>query len=98
MSLAQYVIICDGRIGIALAKSGYEMIREASRTAATLLTSYGDKVSEADALPISKLQHEMMDVVSGKKNAGSHANDFRNASEMVDEMFALLDALEQKFK
>lgn len=98
MSVAQYIIICDGRINVALAKNGYEMIRAASAAATALTSSYGDRLSEADALPISKLQHQMMDVVSGKNIAGTHANDFKSAGGMVDEMFALLDALEQKME
>jgi hypothetical protein len=97
-SRAPYIIICQGRIDLALATSGFEMIRASSRAAANLVTYYGDKLSYADTRPISDLQHVMMDVVSGKTTAGSHATDFQSASEMVDEMFGLLDALEAKMR
>lgn len=88
-SRAPYIIICQGRIDVALAKNGFEMIQAASRTAANLVTYYGDKLTNADTRPISDLQHAMMDAVNSR-------NVTRNASEMVDDMFALLDALEDK--
>lgn len=97
-SRAPYIIICQGRIDVALAKNGFEMIQAASRCAANLVTYYGEKLSNADTRPISDLQHAMMDVVSAQKTAGSHATGFQTASEMVDEMFALLDALEKKME
>jgi len=96
MSRASYIIICDGRINLALAKNGFEMIRAASRAATNLVTHYGDKVTNADTKPISDLQHQMMDVVSGTQTPGSHVSDFQSASDMCDSMFALLDALEKK--
>lgn len=91
-----YIIICNGRIGVALASSGFEMIRVASQTATNLVMYYRDRVSYTDTKRISDLQHEMMDVVGGTKLAGTRASGFKNSSEMVDEMFALLDALEKK--
>jgi hypothetical protein len=95
-SRATYIIICNGRIGVALASSGFEMIRAASQTATNLMMYYRDRLSYADTEPISKLQHEMMDAVSGTRPAGTGANGFKNSSEMVDEMFALFDALEDR--
>lgn len=95
-SRAPYIIICNGRIDLALAKNGFEMIQAASRTATALVVYYGDKVSYADTKAISDLQHKMMDVVSNRTLAGTHATGFQSASEMCDEMFALLDALEDK--
>lgn len=75
------------------------MIRSASRTAANLVTYYGDRLTDADTKPISDLQHEMMDVVEGMRTPGTHSTaDFRDSAEMVNEMLALLDALEQKMK
>lgn len=96
-SRAPYIIICQGRIEVALTKNGFEMILAASRTAVNLVTYYGDRLTDTDTYPISKLQHEMMDLVSGNTIARTHAQP-KSAAEMVDEMFALLDALEQKMK
>lgn len=89
MSLANYIILCDGRINVAVAKNGMEMIQAASRTAKELTTHYGDNLTMVDTLPISDLQHQMMDLLNARK-------EVRNAGEMVDEMFALLEALEKK--
>lgn len=93
MSLADYVIICDGRIDVAISSNGFHRIRAASRTATELLKFYGDRVTDADARPISQLQHEMMDLVEGKASRAPISSD-----EMVDQMFGLLDALEDKMK
>lgn len=92
MSLADYVIICDGRIDVAISSNGFHRIRAASRTATELLKFYGDRVTDADAQPISNLQHEMMDLVEGKPSKRISADD------MVDQMFGLLEALEDKMK
>lgn len=93
MSLAEYIIICDGRIDVAISSNGFHRIRAASRTATELVKFYGDRITEADAQPLSTLQHEMMDLVEGK--ASKHAV---SADEMVDQMFGLLEALEDKIK
>ena len=98
MGQATRTIICNGRIDLALAKNGFEMIRAASRAATNLVTYYGDRVSYADTKAISDLQHQMMDVVQGQTTPGSHASDFQSASDLCDDMFALLDALEKKVK
>lgn len=90
-SRAPYIIICNGRIDVALAKSGFEMIQAASRTATALVSYYGDKVGDADTRPISELQHAMMDLVNARPS-------MHLSGEMVDEMFALLDALEDKME
>lgn len=97
-SRAPYIIICNGRIDVALAKNGFEMIRSASHAAANLVTYYGERLTDADTRPISQLQHEMMDVVEGRGAPRTQSTEFRDAVEMVNEMFALLDALEQKMK
>lgn len=88
-SRAPYIIICAGRIDVALAKNGFEMIQAASRAAANLVTYYGERLSLADTQPISDLQHEMMTMVNTRPV-------HQNAGDMVDEMFARLDALEDK--
>ena len=92
-SRSPYIIICNGRIAVALASNGFEMIRAASQTATNLVIYYGDKLSYADTNPISDLQHEMMSLVDG-----SRGKSLKSADETVDEMFALLDALENKFQ
>lgn len=90
-SNAPYIIICNGRIDVAAAKNTIQLIQAASHTATDLVKYYGDKLTDVDTKPISTLQHEMMDSVQ----ATAHAQT-RDPSEMVDEMFALLDALEDK--
>lgn len=42
-SRAPYIIICNGRIEMALAKNGFEMIQAASRTATALTVFYGGR-------------------------------------------------------
>lgn len=96
-SRVPYIIICAGRIEAALAPNGFQTIRAASNCAASLVTYYGDRLTYEDTKPISKLQHEMMDLVSGRAIARTRAQPL-GADEMVDQMFALLDALEQKMK
>lgn len=95
MSLADYIIICQGRIDVALAKNGFEMIQAASRGAVALVTYYGDRLTDEDTKPISDLQHKMMDLVSTRAK-GRTRHEPLSADEMVDQMFALLDALEQR--
>lgn len=95
MSVASYIIICNGRIDLAAAKNSTEMIQAASRAATDLVTYYGDKLGSQDAAPITDLQHKMMDVLSGAVREHPKA-DYRSPIEMVDEMFAHLDALEKK--
>jgi len=83
------IIIRNGRIEVAVAKNGMEMLHAASRTAAALVAYYGEKLTAADALPISELQHQMMELLEAR-------DSYRNAGEMVKEMFELLDELERK--
>lgn len=96
-SRAPYIIICAGRIEAALAPNGFQVIRAASNCAAALVTYYGERLTHEDTQPISKLQHEMMDLVSGRAIARTHQQSL-SADEMVDQMFALLDALEDKME
>lgn len=95
-SRAPYIIICNGRIDLAAARNNIEMIQAASRAATSLVSYYGDKLTYTDTKPISKLQHEMMDLVTSSAS-DRMPQTHRSPDEMVDEMFALLDALEQKF-
>lgn len=96
-SRAPYIIICNGRIESALAPNGYQMIRAASNCATALVAYYGERLTYADTKPISELQHEMMDLVSGRAIARTRQQPI-SADEMVDQMFALLDQLEGKMK
>lgn len=90
-SRAPYIIICQGRIDLLVAKNGMERILAASRAAAALVTYYGDKLTDQDTFPISGLQHDMMEEMDGGLKG-------ERADMMVDEMFALLDALEDKME
>lgn len=89
-SRAPYIIICNGRINLLEAKGSGGKIQAASGAASALVTYYGDQLSSEDTKPISDLQHEMMD------NMGKWTK--AEAKAKVAEMFALLDALEEKFE
>ena len=89
-SKAAYIIICDGRIGVAVARDPLGRIQAASNCAAALVTYYGDRLGLADTEPISNLQHEMMELATGKQR--------KNPDEMVAQMFTLLDELEDSFE
>lgn len=89
-SKAAYIIICSGRIDVEAATTSVLRLKAASDTARNLVVFYGDKVTEADTLPISELQHEMMENMRKWGNAKAHTK--------VAEMFELLDALEDKFE
>lgn len=83
------IIICNGRIDVAVSRNGMEMIRAASRCAVDLLTYYRGRLTAIDTLPISDVQQQMLDLLNAKPVV-------QNAGEMVDQMFALLEALERK--
>lgn len=80
-SRAAYIIVCNGRIDVAVSKNGFEMMQSASRAATALVTYYGDRLTAIDTLP---------------KLTGTRTASFNSAGEMVDEMFALLDEIEKK--
>lgn len=90
-SRAPYIIICNGRIDLTAAKSTTERIQAASRAATALAAYYGDKLTDQDTFPISGLQHDMMEELDGGLKG-------ERADMMVDAMFALLDALEDKME
>lgn len=93
-SRAAYIIICNGRINLRAARDPLGRIQAASNCAAALVTYYGERCSQEDTQPISDLQHAMMDMVNGDSMpAGKHHPD-----EMVDEMFALLEQLEDRME
>lgn len=93
MSLANYIIICKTKIDVEEAKSTVGKIAAVSRGAADLVChiqlTNGDHFTDADAKPISDLQHEMMDSMEIWKPA--------EAAAKVKEMFKLFYQLEKKF-
>lgn len=69
VSGAPYIIICSGRINVATATDEAGKIRAASDGAAQLtafMQSYFKQFNLADCVPISTIQHELMDHVNGK--------------------------------
>lgn len=94
MSLAQYVIICRGRIDVLSTTDPTSKIQYASACAAELVshieitaTLPGERAKE-----ISDLQHRMMAALETKRIKKAEAD------LMVAEMFTLLDALEDEVK
>ena len=90
-SKSPYIIICNGRIEVDTATKVPEKIRAASNAAMTLVQFYelrGAPITVDDTQPISDLQHEMMNHL--KTLTKSQAN------ALITQMFALLDALEEK--
>lgn len=87
-----YIIICNGRIGVKLAKSTDETIKAASQCANDLSLYMGMRYRQtfdpADLGAISELQHWLMDNTEGKK---------AEIESTVAVMFDLFDALEQKY-
>jgi len=94
MSLANYIIICKGRIDYATGKDVPAKIRALSDAAVNLTThidlGHPGALTESDTKPISDLQHELMNhaLTITKKQIEEHAVT----------MFGLLDALEDKFE
>jgi len=92
-STASYIIICNGRIGVAAARSAIEKIQKLSDCAAQLVSHVvlenRGKVKPDDTREISDLQHYLMDNMSKM--------DKKEAEESAAEMFRLLYALEAKF-
>jgi hypothetical protein len=88
MPLGSHIIICNGRIVLQASRITSERIKAASQTATDLISYYGDSLTEAYTAPISNLQHAMMDAMS--------SGQARKSEEMVDEMFVLLDQLEDR--
>lgn len=90
MSLANYIIICRGRIDVLSTTDPVQKIRHASACAAQLVSHIEatNELPPADAQAISDLQHAMMNVLPDVKKPEANA--------MVADMFTLLDALEDK--
>lgn len=93
-SRAPYIIICNSRIAVrAAVNDPIAQIQAVSQGATNLVTYYGEKLSDADTKPISTIQHDMMDEVSGRFPLSK-----MRAEALVNQMFNELDALEEKMK
>lgn len=69
VSGSPYIIICQARINLALAKDDNERIQAVSNGAATLtafMQIYYKHFKNADCLNLSTLQHTLMEHVQGK--------------------------------
>ena len=69
VSGSPYIIICDSRIGVAVADDEFGKIRAVSDGAAMLtafMQSHYKHFELADCAPISIIQHELMDHVLDK--------------------------------
>lgn len=94
MSQANYIIICRGRIAYAAANTTVDKVKALSDVATELVchidTMNPGELGDADTQPISDLQHFLMD------NLGSITPQQVEVKSV--EMFALLDALEDRFE
>ena len=82
------IIICHGRIALQASRVTSERIKAASETAVHLVSHYGERLTGFDTAPILTLQNAMIEAMTE-----GHA---RQSEEMVDEMFVLLDRLEDR--
>lgn len=91
-SAAPYIIICSRRTQASGTKDPIGKIIAASRCAAELCAfiEANNTIQPGDFAAVSAFQHEMMD------NMHSWSKD--EAVAKVEEMFALLDDLEDKFE
>ena len=87
---APYIIICSARIAVAIAKESTDKLNAVSQGASQLCTYYAVRMRSAldntKLLPISELQHYIMDNLGMQKE---------EAEEKCTEMLALMDALER---
>lgn len=94
MSQANYIIICDGEIGVLGSKTASDMILAASLCASQLTrhieVTCGGEVQPDDFKAVTDLQHEMMDNLKKYTKPKAQAK--------CKEMFILLRALEDKFQ
>lgn len=94
MSQANYILICSGRGDILAADAPAEKVVAAMRCAAQftafnqLIRPHKMEALRDDVSAVSKLQHEMMEALP---NVGRPY-----AEELIEKMFAQLDALEKK--
>lgn len=92
VSGSSYIIICNGRIGVAAGKGLEAKICAASNCAAQLcsfIESSYEGVDKADFGPVSELQHYLMDNLKTIRP--------KECDEKIAGLFDLLDALEDKY-
>jgi hypothetical protein len=92
-STASYIIICSGRIAVQATKDPLQKIKAASDCASQVVSfielTHGSQVTPADTLPVSNLQHEMMNKMLEWNKEEIEAK--------CKSMFYLLYQLEKKF-
>lgn len=95
MSQANYILICSGRGRVKTAQRPSEQVSAAMECAAQfvefnqLIRPQKMVALEDEIRAVAALQHKMMEALPHVKQ--------QDASEMTEEMFAKLDALEKKF-
>lgn len=91
VSGSPYIIICATRINIVAAVGTADMIKAASDGAAQLVSFmqlYYKHFKVEDCVPISTLQHELMDYLLDRVELSSEQVD-EKIKVMVQEMYAL---------
>lgn len=97
-SSASYIIICSGRIAVAIANKIEDKIDAASKCAAQLcsfIESTANELNSKDFLPIQTLQHELMDHLLGIDESRKLKDV--DIEHKIAEMFLEFDALEDKY-
>lgn len=95
VSGSPYIIICNGRIGVATASTDEERINAASQAAASLVSYLQTKYrafNPADCFKISQIQHALMDHVTSEDKLSKDDVDLNIAA-----LFVEFDALEDKY-
>lgn len=96
MSQADYILICSGRGRVRASDKPANQVVAAMECAAAMVCyvnlAHADKVSDAEEEInlISHQQHDMMDALPDVKKS--------QAKTLCTDMFALLDALEEKME
>lgn len=94
MSQANYIIICEYKINVLIAKTVPGKLQALSSGAAALVShidlQHPGKLTNEDTKPISELQHYIMDNLLTMKA--------KEAKEKIEEMFTLWNVLEDKFE
>lgn len=87
-----YIIICAGRIGVAVAKSADEKACAAGACASDFAhymgLRYRQSITPDDLAEVSSLQHQLMEAVQGKAH---------DVDQLVSDLFDAMYAVEQKF-
>lgn len=94
---SSYIIICNGRIGVAATKDINEKIAAASKCARDLacylsLRYYRVGFDTADLIPLQLLQHKLMDHLIGDEKLKDE-----DISVIIGSMFDEFEGLEEKY-